>query len=88
MISYTFMKYMIDICKEEGHLMSFCHEIHYGRDCFYPLDVKAKKFVEAFPHSSGKRKSLTIEQINILNDLGVPLIIKEKNLIFLQPLKE
>lgn len=58
--------------------MEFSHEKHYGRDCFYPLNIKAQHFVEAFPHSSGKRKSLSLNQIKILKKSGVPLNIKEK----------
>lgn len=68
--------------------MNFCHDVQYGKDRFYPVDPKSKKFVDAFPSSSGKRKSLTLEQLTILNELGVPFIIREKNLIFLEPIKE
>ncbi len=57
--------------------MNFCQKHHYGKDFFYPSDSNAKKFVEAFPHSSGKRKSLTRDQMHILKDVGVPFIIRE-----------
>lgn len=57
--------------------MRFSHKQHYGKDFFYPANVKAKMFVEAFPHSSGKRKSLTLEQIRIMKEIGITFIIKE-----------
>lgn len=60
-----------------GVKMNFSHKQHYGRDFFYPTDFSAKKFVDAFPTSSGKRKSLTLDQMQILQDLGVPFVIKE-----------
>ena len=67
--------------------MNFLHQVHYGRDCFYPLDKKAEKFLKAFPHSSGKRKSLTLEQVSMLNELGIPLLIKETNLFQVEPMR-
>lgn len=57
--------------------MNFSHKQHYGRDFFYPTDCKAQRFVDAFPTSSGKRKSLTLDQMHILKDLGIPFVIKE-----------
>ncbi len=57
--------------------MNFSHKQHYGKDFFYPNDFNAKRFVEAFPTSSGKRKSLTLTQMHLLKDLGVPFVIKE-----------
>ncbi len=57
--------------------MNFSHKQHYGKDFFYPTDPNAIKFVEAFPTSSGKRKSLTLNQMHLLKDLGVPFVIKE-----------
>lgn len=57
--------------------MNFCHKQHYGRDLFYPENQKAKKFVEAFPHSSGNRKSLTLHQMYIMKEMGVPFVIIE-----------
>ena len=51
--------------------MKFEHSMLYGRNCFYPIGKAAKSFVEAFPHSSGKRKSLTLEQIKLLHKIGI-----------------
>lgn len=59
--------------------MNFLHQQHYGKDLFYPNDDKAKKFVEAFPHSSGKRKSLTTDQMHILKDVGVHFNVRENS---------
>lgn len=57
--------------------MNFCHKQHYGKDFFYPDNFNAKKFVDAFPHSSGKRKSLTLHQIKIMKEMGISFLIKE-----------
>lgn len=57
--------------------MIFCHKHHYGKDLFYPTSENAIKFVSAFPGSSGKRKSLTKNQMQIMKDLNVSIIIKE-----------
>lgn len=57
--------------------MKFMKERYYGKYFFYPITVRAKKFVEAFPHSNGKRKSLTSEQIDIMKEMGVPFDINE-----------
>lgn len=53
--------------------MRFAHSTLYGRDCFYPVGKKAKEFIESFPHSSGKRKCLTLDQMRILQKIGAPL---------------
>ena len=58
--------------------MHFFHKQHYGKDFFYPESSIAKKFVEAFPGSSGKRKSLTLNQMHIMKELGIDFEIKEK----------
>lgn len=56
--------------------MNFSHKQHYGRDFFYPENQQAKKFVEAFPHSTGKRKSLTLDQMQVMKEIGIYFVIK------------
>lgn len=58
--------------------MNFCHKTHYGKDFFYPTDTNAMRFVDAFPHSSGKRKSLTLDQLQILKEIGAPFVVREQ----------
>jgi len=58
--------------------MKFEHAKQYGRDCFYPIGKNAKSFIEAFPHSSGRRKCLTLEQMRILKKIGAPIKISQK----------
>lgn len=57
--------------------MEFHHKHQYGKDFFYPLSIKAKKFLNAFPHSSGKRKCLTLDQMNLMKEIGMNFSIKE-----------
>ncbi len=64
--------------------MDFCHKAVYGKDLFYPSNNDAKRFVEAFPSSGGKRKSLTKNQLAVLKDAGIQLVITEN----LNPQKE
>jgi len=59
--------------------MKFEHAKSFGRDCFYPIGKNAKKFIEAFPHSAGKRKCLTLKQMKILKKIGTPIRISRKN---------
>ncbi len=49
-----------------------------GRDCFYPIGRDAKSFLEAFPHSSGKRKCLTLDQMKLLRKIGTPIKVSSK----------
>lgn len=55
--------------------MNFSHKVHYGKNLFYPINELAKRFVEAFPSSSGRRKSLTLVQLNIMKEMGVPFSV-------------
>lgn len=58
--------------------MQFSKQIVYGRECYYPVNAIAKKFIQAFPNSAGKRKCLTQDQYKLLKKLGVILDKKDK----------
>ena len=51
--------------------MLFAHKRQFGKDYYYPITENAKKLLEAFPHSNGKRKSLTLDQLHVLERLGL-----------------
>lgn len=57
--------------------MNFFQKHIYGKDLFYPSNNDAKRFVEAFPTSSGKRKSLTKSQISVLKEIGISFVINK-----------
>lgn len=50
--------------------MKFSSRHTYGKEYFYPSNKKAESFLTIFPHSSGKRKCLTKNQIDELKELG------------------
>ncbi len=60
--------------------MHFCHKHIYGKDLYYPANGEAKMFVEAFPGSSGKRKSLTLGQLQTMKKIGISFEIKTQTL--------
>lgn len=47
-----------------------------GKTLFYALDTVAEHFLKTFPHSQGKRKSLTKSQVKMLAALGVEIRIR------------
>jgi len=57
--------------------MIFTVKKSYGKEFFYPIGDKAESFLKAFPSSRGERKTLTKDQISILEAVGIKVKIKK-----------